>query len=218
MNEPMNSTRGAMAGSDRDQESVSKIGTPIRYFYTYEDHMEINAPAEVYAEYLDLHQEWFVRCAAPMEVNALDAQSYAITIGRFGAFEYFVEPKIGLRLLPEDGRIYRIHSVPVPGYVPPGYDVDFKASMELVEVPANGDKDVTTNVTWTLNLAVDVWFPRFVRILPEKLLQSTGDHLLSQIVRQVSKRLTRKVQLDFHEAMNLPMPQQTKWVSGDEVS
>ena len=218
MNEPITSIKGRATSSDMEQEVVLKKGRPMRFFNAYEDHMEVNADAETYARYLDFHQEWFARCAAPMAVNALDAQSYAITIGRYGAFDYFVEPKIGLRLLPEDQGIYRIHSVDVPDYVPQGYDVDFQASMQLVEFPAEGDRGVITNVTWTLNLAVDVWFPRFVRILPEKLLQSTGDRLLSQIVRQVSKRLTRKVQLDFHEAMNLPMPQQTKWLSGDEVS
>ncbi|MEM9245155.1 MAG: DUF1997 domain-containing protein [Cyanobacteria bacterium P01_F01_bin.153] len=209
---------GSEIGPEMKQETALDKNRPMRFHNSYEDHMEINADAETYARYLDIHQEWFSRCAAPMAVNALDEQSYAITIGRYGAFDYFVEPKIGLCLMPEDEGIYRIHSVDVPDYVPQGYGVDFKASMELVEVPASGDKGVTTNVTWTLNLDVDVWFPRFVRILPDKLLQSTGDRLLSQIVRQVSKRLTRKVQLDFHEAMNLPMPQQTKWVSGDDVS
>ncbi|MGD1936246.1 MAG: DUF1997 domain-containing protein [Cyanophyceae cyanobacterium] len=212
----------APVGSDVDpkmkQEKALDKNRPMRFHNSYEDHMEINADAETYARYLDIHQKWFSRCADPMAVKALDDQSYAITIGHYGAFDYFVEPKIGLRLLPEDGGVYRIHSIEVPDYEPQGYAVDFKASMVLVEVPPRGDKGVTTNVTWTLDLEVDVWFPRFVRILPDGLLQSTGDRLLSQIVRQVSKRLTRKVQLDFHEAMNLPMPQQTKWVSGDDVS
>lgn len=218
MNESMTHTHGAMANQELENDAALRKNRPMRFFNRYEDYMEVNADAETYTRYLDKHQEWFTRCAAPMEVKALDSQSYAITIGHYGAFNYYVEPKIGLRLLPEENGVYRIHSVDVPDYVPQGYEVDFKASMELVEASAQGNQGATTNVTWVLNLAVAVYFPKFVRILPEKLVQSTGDRLLSQIVRQVSKRLTRKVQLDFHEAMNLPMPKQTKWLSNDEVS
>ncbi|MEM1418686.1 MAG: DUF1997 domain-containing protein, partial [Myxococcota bacterium] len=143
------------------------------------------------------------------EVRALDPQSYAITIGRFGAFDYYVEPKIGLRLMSQVDGIYWTHSIPVPGHVHPSYDVDFKSSMELLgEARAGTGGAVTTKVKWTLRLGVNVWFPGFVRILPEKLLQSTGDRMLNGIVRQVSKRFTRKVLEDFHGAMDRPIPDQ----------
>jgi hypothetical protein len=39
-----------------------------------------------------------------------------------------------------------------------------------------------------------------------KLIKSTGDRLLTEIVRQVSPRLTYKVQQDFHEQRGLPLP------------
>ena len=35
-----------------------------------------------------------------MDVEAIDAQAYALTLGRFGNFGFEVEPTIGLRLLP----------------------------------------------------------------------------------------------------------------------
>ncbi|WP_425461531.1 DUF1997 domain-containing protein, partial [Hyella patelloides] len=37
-------------------------------------------------------------------------------------------------------------------------------------------------------------------------MQNTGDRLLAQIVRQISPRLTYKVQQDFHSSKGLPIP------------
>lgn len=178
--------------------------------------MEIGAAPEVFASYLDIHQDWFQRCAQPMQADPIDAQSYAITVGHFGAFDYYVDPKIGLELLPADQGVYRIRSVPVPDYQPPGYAVDFQASMQLVAAPPNpkAPEPTATHVTWTLDLAVDVWFPRFIRLLPQGLIQGTGDRLLAQIVRQVSRRLTAKVQTDFHQSRQLPLPQQLQRQKG----
>ncbi|HEY9688760.1 MAG TPA: DUF1997 domain-containing protein [Coleofasciculaceae cyanobacterium] len=165
------------------------------------------ATPELFASYLDVHQDWFRRCAHPMQADPIDHNSYAITIGHFGAFDYYVEPKIGLELLPADQGVYRIRTVDVPDYTPPGYAVDFQASMQLVSVADSVDAagvPASTHVTWTLDLNVDVWFPRFIRVLPQGLIQSTGDRLLAQIVRQVSRRLTAKVQTDFHESRDVP--------------
>ena len=55
---------------------------------------------------------------------------------------------------------------------------------------------------WTLDLGVAIHFPKFIYRLPHKLIQYTGDKVLTQIVRQVSKRLTAKVQEDFHSTVN----------------
>ncbi len=188
--------------------------TPMRFSNRFEDYMEVAATPELFASYLDVHQDWFRRCAHPMQADPIDQNSYAITIGRFGAFDYYVEPKIGLELLPAEQGVYRIRTVSVPDYTPPGYAVDFQASMQLVSVADPADVEglsCSTHVTWTLDLDVDVWFPRFIRVLPQGLIQSTGDRLLGQIVRQVSRRLTAKVQTDFHESRNVPFsksPQQ----------
>ena len=63
-----------------------------------------------------------------------------------------------------------------------------------------------TQVHWELNLNVVIELPRFLAKLPKSVLQKTGDRLLSQIVRQVSPRLTLRVQQDFHNRFNLPLP------------
>jgi len=63
-----------------------------------------------------------------------------------------------------------------------------------------------TKVNWELDLQVKVQFPRFIYKLPITLLRDTGDRLLNQIIKQVSPRLSYKVQKDFHTRFNLPIP------------
>lgn len=174
----------------------------------YIGHMEMTADPATVARYLDAHQDWFKRCAQPMEVEPITENGYALVVGHFGALGYEVEPKVGLHLLPQDQGIYRIETIPVPGYTPPGYDVDFRAALALAEVANEAAKDgVGTEVQWELNLTVKIQFPRFINALPGSLVKVSGDRLLNQIVRQVSKRLTRKVQEDFHKSLDLPLPQ-----------
>jgi hypothetical protein len=174
---------------------------PSKFHSRHQDYMEMCASKQQVAEYLNSHSSWFVRCAEPMRVEPLGHNGYALVIGRFGAFGYEVEPKIGLELLaPQDGK-YHIRTIPVPDYQAPGYDVDYNASLELVEgLPG------MTRVEWQLDLMVELHFPKFIQRLPHALIQSTGDRLLNQIVRQVSRRLTHKVQEDFHQAFDIPFP------------
>lgn len=175
---------------------------PTRFHGQFADCMEMFACATTVAEYLNAHQGWFCRCAAPMKVEPIGENGYALAIGRFGAFGYDVEPKVGLELLPPEQGIYRIKTINIPNYVAPGYDVDFKAAMQLVPVDSKG----VTRVEWNLDLAVYIHFPKFIQRLPKAMVQSTGDRLLNQIVRQVSRRLTHKVQQDFHRSYNIPFP------------
>lgn len=181
----------------------------------FENVMEMYSDAALVAQYLDEHSSWFRRCAQPMTAEPIGSTGYALIIGRFGSFGYEVEPKIGLDLLPQDQGVYRIRTIPVPGYQPVGYDVDFQASLELVEKKLSQDgfhhqiatdlaRETYTSVEWELDLTVTVHFPRFIQALPQSLIQNTGDRLLQQIVRQVSKRLTQKVQEDFHATMDIP--------------
>lgn len=184
-------------------------GTPARFYGRYHDSMEMHAKASLVAEYLNAHSSWFSRCAEPMKVQTLGENGYALGIGSFGSFGYQVEPKIGLELLPPEDGIYRIHTIPIPDYYPPGYEVDYKASLRMIEATANDaltSISEITRVEWELDLIVDIHFPKFIQRLPKALVQSTGDRLLNQVVRQVSKRLTRKVQQDFHQSLGIDFP------------
>ncbi|MBE9078753.1 DUF1997 domain-containing protein [Romeria aff. gracilis LEGE 07310] len=187
----------------------------VQFQGNYIGQMEMYADAATVAEYLDAHQGWFGRCARPMSVEPIGENGYALTVGRFGSLNLEIEPRIGLHLLPQDQGIYRIETIPVPGFEPKGYEVDFQASMTLCENgPENAPQDAqverATHVEWDLTLCTLVQMPRFIQALPHSLVKASGDKLLNQIVRQVSRRLTKKVQEDFHNRLNLPVPSSAK--------
>jgi len=191
-----------------DTLTQATVNSPTKFYSHYSDSMEMYAPAHKVAEYLETHSSWFSQCAEPMKVQPLGENGYAIIIGRFGSFGYDVEPKIGLELLPPDQGIYRIRTIPVPDYHPPGYDVDYQASLHLVENAQNTSNSGFSEITrieWELDLLVNLHFPKFIQRLPKSLIQSTGDRLLNQIIRQVSRRLTRKVQENFHQSLEVPL-------------
>ncbi|MCC5642092.1 DUF1997 domain-containing protein [Nostoc sp. CHAB 5824] len=202
-----------VASSQEEAEDTlieANVATLTKFYGRYQDFMEMPAPVEKVAEYLNAHASWFSRCAEPMKVQPLGENGYALVIGRFGAFGYDVEPKIGLELLPPDESIYRIRTIPIPDYQPPGYDVDYRASLQLIENDASTSIGEVTRVEWELDLIVYLHFPKFIQRLPKSIIQSTGDRLLNQIVRQVSRRLTRKVQEDFHKSLEIPFPGNSK--------
>lgn len=176
--------------------------------------MELAADRQTVAEYLNVHQGWFCRCAHPMKVEPIGENGYLIVVGHYGSLGFEIEPKIGLRLLPPDALgVYRIETIPEATSGEQGYQVDFQAALQLVDKAVGQDGASTaqvangtmpsaiTHVEWTLDLNVSLRFPRFIQRLPQSLIQSTGDRLLGQIVRQVSKRLTLKVQEDFHATL-----------------
>jgi hypothetical protein len=169
--------------------------------------MELKGNAKTVAQYLDEHQGWFCRCAHPMTVEPIAEYGYLLTIGRYGSFGFEIEPKIGLHLLPPDDQgVYRIETIPGTSEEQ-GYQVDFRAALELIDrgaedIPSSDESpQPLTHVEWTLDLNVALVFPKFIRRLPQGLIQGTGDRLLTQIVRQVSRRLTAKVQDDFHASL-----------------
>lgn len=209
---------GAQAASGL-REDFGRDKQVFRYASAFSDMMEMRAPASVVAGYLDEHQRWFQSCASPMEVTALGERGYVLSLGRFGNFGFEVEPTIGLELLPRANGVYSIITVPQPSTDPAligVYDVDFNASLELDEAGPERSKEVShedvdrlmahTLVRWQLDLAVWIRLPSMLTLLPGGLLQSSGDHLLRQIVRQISRRLTWKVQADFHARHGIPCP------------
>ncbi|MEB3359273.1 MAG: DUF1997 domain-containing protein [Synechococcales bacterium] len=204
----------ARMADDHGSDEPLATAEPSQFRGQFASCMEMYADSATVKQYLDSHHEWFHRCAHPMAAEPLGDNGYALIIGRFGSFGYEVEPKIGLDLLPQDEGVYRICTIPIPGYEPPGYDVDFRASLQLVDAESGNEAtcgaSAVTHVEWELDLNVLIHFPRFIHALPKSLVQTTGDRLLNQIVRQVSRRLTRKVQEDFHRQMGIPFPKPRK--------
>jgi Protein of unknown function (DUF1997) len=187
----------------------------------FEGCMEMYSDVDTVGEYFNAHESWFARCAQPMKVESIGDNGYILVVGRFGSFGYEVEPKIAVVLQPPVEKVYLMHTIPLADEKPAGYDVNYQASMELMEIPIESSEFATksffksnisslpssiTRVEWQLDLTVVVEFPKFIQKLSTSLIQKTGDCVLAQIVRQVSPRLTYKVQQDFHSSYNLPIP------------
>jgi Protein of unknown function (DUF1997) len=183
--------------------------------------MDMYSNREQVADYLSAHEGWFCRCAEPMKTQPLGDNGYIMTIGKYGAFGYEVEPKIAVVLDPPVNGVYYTRSIPIPDEPFLGYLVDYQAIMQLQEMPISSPNSeikaifgkhraeipsLITQVTWELHMDVMVKFPKFIYQISRSILQKTGDKLLAQIVRQVSPRLTYKVQQDFHTGLNLPLP------------
>jgi Protein of unknown function (DUF1997) len=204
-------------------ESVENIADhqAIAFQTSFAGSMEMYGDQATVASYLDAHEGWFCRCAEPMKTYPIGNNGYVMTIGRYGAFGYEVEPKLAVVLDPPVEGVYHTRSIPIPDEPFLGYWVDYKAVMRLQEIPGQDAGEeihqifqrhgatvpaTITRVTWELQMDVAVKFPKFIYKISRSLLQNTGDKLLAQIVRQVSPRLTAKVQQDFHSRLNLPLP------------
>lgn len=203
-----------LANGDRDASKT------FWFAACFAGHMDLYSNIETVAKYLNNHQVWFTRCAQPMKVVPLAENGYIINVGRFASLGYEVEPKVAVILDPPQDNLYLMRTVPVPDYDSPGYEVQYKALMDLAPIAVDEVVDsrsklfskklnppsAVTRVSWSLDLMVTVEFPKIIRKLPTNLVQNTGDRLLAQIVRQVSPRLTYKVQQDFHKSHHLPIP------------
>ena len=201
--------------------AVEKANNVFLFQGSFLGYMDMYSDRKTVADYLDAHEGWFCRCSKPMQVEPLGENGYILSVGEFSYFGYDVQPKIAVVLNPPQNGIYRMHTVPIPGYQAPGYEVAYKSQMELQELDLQGTlgkkvkhifksyqspSNTMIRVSWTLDMSVTVEFPKFILKLPTSLIQSTGDRLLAQIVRQISPRLTYKVQQDFHTRFNLPIP------------
>ena len=199
------------------RDSVEQEKTFV-FEVSFDGRMDMYSDADTVAEYLNAHEGWFCRCAQPMKVESLAENGYILTVGKYSSFGYEIEPKMGVILKPPVNNVYLMHTIPIPDYAVSGYSVNYQAAMKLQEVAVEQKSETglfckksftpsaMTRVSWELDLAVEVNFPQFVAKLSPKLIQSTGDRLLASIVRQISPRLTYKVQQDFHNSHDLPVP------------
>jgi hypothetical protein len=187
--------------------------------------MEMYSDEETVADYLNDHQGWFVRCDSPMKAEPFGENGYTLIIGDYGAFGYKVEPQMSVILESPQSKHYSMYSVTNPEFNHQGYEVNYRSIMDIESIPVsqastdiekvyhqhgkNSLPEIITKINWQLNLQVTVKFPSFIYKLPMSIIQNTGDRLLSQIVKQVSPRLSYKVQKDFHSRFDLPIPPKT---------
>ncbi|ACB53042.1 conserved hypothetical protein [Crocosphaera subtropica ATCC 51142] len=224
-NHPNKVSEGSISHLQDKQVTDPLEAKPVHFRTQFTGYMEMYSDVDTVADYLNAHQGWFCRCAAPMKTEPIGHNGYILTVGQFGSFGYEVEPKLAVVLEPSVNGVYHMHSIPIPDEPYLGYEVDYQASMTIKEIPSEiasvGLKkafkkhnqvqlpEIITKVEWHLAMDVAVQFPKFIHKLPLSMIQKTGDRLLTQIVRQISPRLTYKVQEDFHSGHSLPIPSKT---------
>ncbi|WP_373480047.1 DUF1997 domain-containing protein [Geminocystis sp.] len=198
---------------------------PVAFKTLFSGIMEMYSDEDTVANYLNDHQGWFVRCASPMKAKPFGENGYTLIIGNYGAFGYNVEPEMTVILTTPQSKHYSMYSVTNPEFNNQGYEVNYISDMYIESIPVsqasvgiekvyhqqgkNSLPEIITKINWQLNLQVKVRFPHFIYKLPMSIIQNTGDRLLSQIVKQVSPRLSYKVQKDFHCRFDLPIPPKT---------
>jgi hypothetical protein len=106
------------------QSSATDEIQPIHFLTAFAGSMAMFAEQAIVADYLQHHQGWFYRCAQPMKAEPLGEHGYILTIGRFGALGFDVEPKMGVILEPPNEGHYFMHTVPIPDEPFLGYEVD----------------------------------------------------------------------------------------------
>lgn len=203
-----------LSPSEQAEQNLAAVGAmPTQFTSHFQGWMDLYATADQVMAYLDAHRGWFCRCAQPMRVEPVGENGYILGIGKYGSFGYEVEPRIGLNLLPQTAGTYRIQTIPLPEQDDQQYQVDFQAAMNLLETDLPAGAEVSkfgvehlTKIDWQLDLKVSIQFPRFIHRLPQAMIQKTGDRLLAEIVKQVSNRLTTKVQIDFHQNQGIDLP------------
>jgi hypothetical protein len=213
--------------TENNSTDVSQLSDPLAknpiFFQTqFVGYMEMYSNQQTVTNYLNAHQEWFCRCAKPMKTEAMGKNGYILSVGRFVFLGYKVEPKIAVVLLSSQDGVYLMTTIPLPEESDLGYEIDYKASMQLEEVSAklagkgigkaykkqglSQLPDVITKIRWQLQINVAIQFPKFIHKLSSIVIQKTGNHFISQIIHQISPNLTYKVQEDFHTCLHLPVP------------
>ncbi|MEM9542980.1 MAG: DUF1997 domain-containing protein, partial [Cyanobacteria bacterium P01_E01_bin.42] len=151
-----------MSGEVSPEELELSSQPPFNFEAHFSGLMGMAADRQTVAAYLDAHEGWFCRCAQPMTAEPFGENGYILTVGRFKSFGYEVEPKMAVVLLPPQDGLYVMHSVEVPDYTPPGYEVSYTSSLTLEEVSGweidwnTSDGDIATRVEWQLHLLVAI--------------------------------------------------------------
>jgi hypothetical protein len=204
-------------------EKSAFISKPMMMFQTrFAGIMEMYSDRQTVAEYLNDHQGWFIRCAEPMNVTPFGENGYTLTIGNYGAFGFDLEPQMTVILEQPKSESYSMYSVPNPQLSNSIYEVNYRSDLEIESIPVSqatkeiekvyhqkGKKqlpDTITKINWQLDLLVNIQFPAFIYRLPMSMVNSTGNRVLREIVKQISPRLSYKVQKDFHTRLDLPIP------------
>jgi hypothetical protein len=175
--------------------------TPLELQARRRGQVDLETDRETLACYLRGHGQWIQHCFQPLRVEPLSAETYRLQFFRMGGLGFELEPSFGIKIWPEEDYLFRLTSIELPGDAALPYRVDCQASFRLEELPGS---PATTRVHWDLHLDVRLHLPKFLHVLPRKLVQGVGSQVVQQVTRSLSNRLTHNVCSDFYRSVGRP--------------
>ncbi len=163
--------------------------------------VDLETDRETLACYLRGHSQWIQRCFRPLQVEPLSSEIYRLQFFRMGGLGFELEPSFGVKIWPEEDYLFRLTSIELPGDAALPYWVDCRASFRLEELAGS---PATTRVHWDLHLNIRLHLPKFLQVLPRKLVQRVGNQVVQQVTRGLSDRFTHNVCSDFYDSIGRP--------------
>ena len=166
--------------------------------------VDLETDRETLARYLRGHAQWIQRCFRPLQVEALSAETYRLQFFRMGGLGFELEPSFGVRIWPDEDYRFRLTSVELPGDEGMPYRVNCQADFRLEELQGSLKDLPTTRVHWALHLEIGLALPRFLQVLPRKLVCRVARQVVQQVTRGLSDRFTDNVCRDFYRSIGRP--------------
>ena len=166
--------------------------------------VDLETDRETLARYLRGHAQWIQRCFRPLQVEALSAETYRLQFFRMGGLGFELEPSFGVRIWPDEDYRFRLTSIELPGDEGMPYRVSCQADFRLEELQGSLKDLPTTRVHWALHLEIWLALPRFLQVLPRKLVYRVARQVVQQVTRGLSDRFTDNVCRDFYRSIGRP--------------
>lgn len=166
--------------------------------------VDLETDRETLARYLRGHAQWIQRCFRPLQVEALSAETYRLQFFRMGGLGFELEPSFGVRIWPDEDYRFRLTSIELPGDEGMPYRVSCQADFRLEELQGSLKDLPTTRVHWSLHLEIGLALPKFLQVLPRKLVCRVARQVVQQVTRGLSDRFTDNVCRDFYRSIGRP--------------
>ena len=166
--------------------------------------VDLETDRETLARYLRGHAQWIQRCFRPLQAEALSAETYRLQFFRMGGLGFELEPSFGVRIWPDEDYRFRLTSIELPGDEGMPYRVNCQADFRLEELQGSLKDLPTTRVHWSLHLEIGLALPRFLQVLPRKLVYRVARQVVQQVTRGLSDRFTDNVCRDFYRSIGRP--------------
>lgn len=115
-----------------------------------------------------------------------------------------LEPSFGVKIWPDKDYRFCLTSIELPGDEGMPYRVSCQADFQLEELQGSLKDLPTTRVHWALHLEIGLALPKFLQVLPRKLVCRVARQVVQQVTRGLSDRFTDNVCRDFYRSIGRP--------------